>query len=97
MPVPMEYELPNPPTDGITSAQFAPAAGSSMLLVSSWDNQVRLYNVAAAEEAFRCSYSHGNAVLDCCFSDPTHAFSGGLSRSLVAYDFISNQKTTLGV
>ena len=96
MPVPLEYELPNAPTDGISCVQFAPAAGSSLLLVSSWDNQVRLYNVAASENAFRCSYSQTNAVLDCCFSDHNHAFSGGLDRSLVAYDFITQQQATLG-
>ncbi len=96
MPLPVEYDLPNPPTDGITSVQFAPAAGSPLLLASSWDNQVRLYNVAAGEKSFRCSYAHANAVLDCCFSDPNHAFSGGLDRSLVAYDFMTQQQMTLG-
>ena len=96
MPVPVEYDLPNAPTDGITSVQFAPAAGSPMLLASSWDSHVRLYNVAAGEKAFCCLYTHTGPVLDCCFSDPNHAFSGGLDRSLIAYDFMTQQQTTLG-
>ena len=96
MPLSVEYELPNPPTDGITSVCFAPAAGSTLLLASSWDKGVRLYNVSAGDSAHRCSYYHQGSVLDCCFSDPTHAFSAGLDRSLVAYDFNSQQQSTLG-
>ena len=96
MPLTVEYDLPNPPTDGITNVQFARAAGSSLLLASSWDAHVRLYNVSSGENAYKCSYQHSNAVLDCCFSDPNHAFSGGLDRSLVAFDFNTQQKMTLG-
>lgn len=97
MPLAVEFELPNCPTDGISSVKFAPAAGSSLLLTSSWDSRVRLYNVAARDNPLRSTYSHSNAVLDCCFSDSNHAFSGGLDRSLVAYDFVSQQQTTLGM
>ncbi len=32
---PQEFELTNPPSDGITNVTFCP--GTSLLLVSSWD------------------------------------------------------------
>lgn len=97
MPLKMEYELPSPPADGISNITFAPAAGSPLLLVSSWDRGVRLYDAAAGDSAQRCSYFHINAVLDCCFSDLNHAFSGGLDRSLVMFDFTTQKQITLGI
>jgi cell cycle arrest protein BUB3 len=92
----VEYELPDAPTDGISSVTFAPAAGSPLLLASSWDKRVRLYDVTVGDNAIRSSYAHNNAVLDCCFSDLNHSFSGGLDTVLTSYDFTAQKKTTLG-
>jgi len=39
----LEHELTSPPTDGITNVVFA--NHSDLLLVSSWDKGVRLYDV----------------------------------------------------
>ena len=45
MPLKLEFELEQPPGDGITSVEFCPAPGSPLLLCSSWDCGLRLYNV----------------------------------------------------
>lgn len=102
MPLKMEFELPNPPTDGITNVTFSPVPGSSHLLVSSWDKSVRLYDttIAASESASGAqlvSYSHSNAVLDCIFSDESHTFSAGLDRTLQTYDLTAQKQSTLGL
>ena len=36
------------------------------------------------------------AVLDCCFADPGHSFSGGLDRVLLHSDLNTQQQTNLG-
>ncbi len=46
MPLKLEFELNHLPEDGITNVVFSPMANSPHLLVSSWDNSVRLYDVA---------------------------------------------------
>lgn len=35
-------------------------------------------------------------MLDCCFADSSHAFSGGLDRSLLHSDLTTQQSTNLG-
>ena len=92
----VEYELSSPPSDGITSVVFAPSPGSPLLLVSSWDKNVYLYNVTKDADSPRSTYSHSRAVLDCCFPELTRAFSGGLDGSLVTFDFNAQQSTVLG-
>jgi len=90
----VEYQLNQPPTDGITSVQFGPSASSQFLLVSSWDCFVRLYDVN--QNSFRITYKHTGPVLDCCFFDTAHAYSGGLDRVLKVYDFNTQQETIVG-
>ena len=44
-----DTELVQPPTDGITALHWSPAAtGGNHLLVTSWDNYVRLYQIQAS-------------------------------------------------
>lgn len=61
---PSEFQLKNPPTDGITAVKFGPNS-SQFLLTSSWDTSVRLYDVVANH--LRMKYNHPAPVLDCCF------------------------------
>ena len=61
---PNEFQLKNPPTDGITAAKFGPNS-SQFLLCSSWDTSVRLYDVISNH--LRMKYNHPAPVLDCCF------------------------------
>ena len=61
---PQEFKLDNPPGDGISAVKFGPSS-SQFLLVSSWDESVRLYDVVGNN--MRLKYNHAAAVLDCCF------------------------------
>lgn len=59
-----EYKLNSPPTDAISSVRFGPTS-SQFLLVSSWDCNVRLYDIQANN--VRIKYEHEQPVLDVCF------------------------------
>jgi len=61
-------ELSSPPSDGVTSVNFSRSGAQKtqdLLLVSSWDQGVRLYSVGT--NTLRYSYDHGAAALDACF------------------------------
>ena len=112
MPLKVEFELEKAPEDGITCVEFCPAPASPLLLCSSWDCGLRLYDVqnnqlkAKIQHPVRpsivaqCSVPSPPffqfAVLDCCFSDPSHAFSGGLDRRLLHSDLATQQSSSLG-
>lgn len=86
--------LPAPPTDGITRVCFADDA-PELLLASSWDKGVRLYDVNSMTA--KTSYHHQAAVLDCAFGNTSGvAFSGGLDQSVRRQDLETRQPTTLG-
>ncbi|ELU09330.1 hypothetical protein CAPTEDRAFT_21337 [Capitella teleta] len=91
--LPNESKLNNPPDDGISALKFGPGS-SQFLLVSSWDCTVRLFDVST--NFMRMKYNHSAAVLDCCFQDNVHAYSGGLDKTLKAYDFNTNSETQVG-
>jgi cell cycle arrest protein BUB3 len=74
----LEYELQNPPQDGITTVIFSPHRAD--LLVSSWDSSVRLYDVAS--NRLKHQYTHSGAVLDCCFKSDHECFSASLDRTI---------------
>lgn len=90
---PNEFKLQNAPEDGISAIKFGPTS-SQFLLVSSWDCTVRLYDVMANK--LRIKHVHNAPVLDCCFTDSAHSYSGGLDKNLKMFDFNSNQETHVG-
>jgi len=90
---PNEFKLSNMPNDGISSVKFGPHS-KQFLLVSSWDQAVRLYDIVADNMRFK--YSHSAPVLDCCFFDAVHCFSGGLDAKLKMYDFNSSTDQVVG-
>lgn len=90
---PNEVKLSNPPLDGISSVKFGPNS-SQFLLVSSWDCFVRLYDVTA--NSLRTRYSHNQPVLDCCFHDAVHVYSGGLDSTLKMFDLNSGSEVIVG-
>lgn len=94
MPLKLEFELNQPPGDGITNVVFSNVPSSNKLLTSSWDNTVRLYDVA--QNSLLHMHSHSSAVLDCCFMDASKSFSGGLDRTLKEYDFNAQSESILG-
>jgi len=91
----MTTKLPLPPTDCISRLRFAPGVGSTQLLVSSWDAQVRLYDFQT--ERMVGAHKQSLAVLDCCFmGDPSKAVSVGLEKRVVMWDFQTSRETQLG-
>ncbi|XP_076461955.1 mitotic checkpoint protein BUB3-like [Babylonia areolata] len=88
-----EFKLNNPPGDGVSAVKFGPTS-SQFLLVSSWDDSVRLYDVVAND--MRLKYQHMAPVLDCCFQDAVHSYSGGLDRVLKCFDFNTSTERIVG-
>ncbi|KAJ1647101.1 mitotic spindle checkpoint protein Bub3 [Coemansia erecta] len=78
-----QYQLLQPPTDGISRVRFHPK-DEHKLLASSWDKQVRLYDVQK-NELLAAHQGHHAAVLDIAFS-ANCSFSGGLDRRLLYWD-----------
>jgi cell cycle arrest protein BUB3 len=78
-------ELAFPPDDGITSLNFSKGQKTQdLLVVSSWDQQVRVYSVST--NTLRYSYNHGAPALDCCFLDnDSQVVSAGLDKCLKKY------------
>ncbi|KAI9244892.1 WD40-repeat-containing domain protein [Sporodiniella umbellata] len=88
-----QYQLSNPPQDGITNITFSPD-DSKNLLVSSWDKTLRLYNTNTRQLSLKIQTE--SPLLDCCFGPNTAAFSGGLDRKVNMYDLTTQTKTTIG-
>eukprot|EP00833_Pecoramyces_ruminatium_P012964 jgi/Orpsp1_1/1186996/evm.model.d7180000054729.1 len=88
-----QYELSDPPSDGISTVKFS-YSNPSLLLVSSWDKTVRLYDVT--RNKMKLKYSHDASVLDCCFYNDDQGYSGGLDRKIKITDFNTGKESVLG-
>eukprot|EP00887_Chlorella_sp_A99_P005513 scaffold1.g5513.t1 len=84
--------LSDPPTDGITGLGFC--GDTSLLLASSWDGTVRIYDAAA--DRLNGTFVHGAPVLDATFEGEGVIYSGGLDGTVKRYDFFAGQETLLG-
>ncbi|KAK1415971.1 hypothetical protein QVD17_31759 [Tagetes erecta] len=73
----------NPIQDAISRIRFAPA--SNKLLISSWDTNLRLYDVDQSRLVFEASGEA--ALLDCCFQGKAAAYSAGSDFSITRYNF----------
>lgn len=99
MSTPSEVQLAQPPQDGISAVTFglADAASDNLLLVSSWDATVRLYDARA--NTLLGSYMHDGAVLDCALragggsSGEAVGFSGALDGTVRTFDFRKSTAT----
>eukprot|EP00762_Andalucia_godoyi_P004162 ANDGO_06377.mRNA.1 Mitotic checkpoint protein BUB3.1 len=93
-----QFELPSAPTDGITALSFPEFVDSSILAVSSWDSQVRLYNCGSRtlEHAFQCR----GPMMDVSFMDDEHKLiAGGLDKTVRMFDLnrtASSKSSKLG-
>lgn len=87
-----EIVLQQPPSDGITRVRFV--NDSHMLLVSSWDGTVRLYDTQ--QNVFKEQYIHRAGVLDCTSSGRSHAYSGGMDRRVVMHEWTTQTDILLG-
>ena len=87
----MEFEINDPPTDGITSLSFCPfsnsndAAYPSHLLATSWDSSAYIYDCGLNLTLGK--FPVGAAVLDGCFSKRERGISyvAGLNRQIHRY------------
>ncbi|KAG6491143.1 hypothetical protein ZIOFF_052475 [Zingiber officinale] len=85
-------ELSQPPSDGISNLRFS--SHSDLLLVSSWDRTIRLYDVG--ENTLKAEFVHAGPVLDCCFHDDSSGFSAGADHSVRRHVFGSGKEDILG-
>ncbi|KAJ3339832.1 mitotic spindle checkpoint protein Bub3 [Gonapodya sp. JEL0774] len=88
-----EFELSEPPSDGISAVVFSPT-DPALLLSASWDKSVRLHDVNS--NVLRQRYPHKAAVLDVCFGEEGHAISGGLDKRVKLIDLNTGSETVLG-
>lgn len=88
---PQEYELIPAVSDGVTQLRISE---NRYLLVSSWDTKVRIYDLLA--NVLKTSYQHKAGVLDCCFSDKYHVYSGGIDKTIKLFEVNSSVEQTIG-
>lgn len=74
-----DVALSDPPTDSISDIAFSPAPnGPDFLAVASWDNKVRIYEIAGnGQSQGKHIYEHSQPVLNCDFSKVTTAHTAG--------------------
>ena len=89
-----EIEIRDSPTDGISAVKFGHFS-DTLLIVSSWDSSVYLYD--AVENVSKAKFPFDSALLDCCFGySSTLAFTGGLSRRVIELELNTVQSRVLG-
>ncbi|KAL9644203.1 hypothetical protein ABK040_005664 [Willaertia magna] len=90
-----EFQLSDPPTDGISHLQFSNQS-PNLLVVTSWDTSVRIYNIK--ENKLIQKYHHSSSVLCATFSlDDKYILSGGIDCTLIKYNLQTNEQTTIGI
>lgn len=88
-----ELKLSNAPEDLISSLKFSPT-NPQLLLVSSWDSHVRLYNIA--EDDVKVNHKLEAPLLDCCFMDASNIISGGLDKKLTLFNCVNEKDMIVG-
>lgn len=96
-----EFDAPAPPTEPVSALDFIKDAASphvAHLLVASWDNFVRLYDLSScAEGADKVrvlqSFEHPAAVLDVCWLTDSMAASACLDQRVRLYVLRGNMNS----
>jgi len=95
-----DVALSNPPEDSISDIAFSQAQNQAndFLAVASWDNKVRLYEIAqTGESQGRLAYNHNGPVFNVDFSkDGTKVVSGGADNEVKVCDLASQQNAAIG-
>ncbi|KAF9429745.1 hypothetical protein BGZ94_009644 [Podila epigama] len=88
-----DMEVQHPPTDGISGLQFSTKA--NFLAASSWDNNVRIYEIMPnGTSAPKAMYSHSAPALCCAWSkDGSKLASGGADKIGQLFDIATGQST----
>eukprot|EP01066_Platyproteum_vivax_P000295 Platyproteum_vivax@DN10336_c0_g1_i1.p1 len=89
--------LQQPPEDSISRLRYSTAADKSLLVVSSWDSKVRVYNLANPQQPVMAVQEASHPVLDCTFgADSNTVLSGGLSQEVTSFDVETGTAFPLG-
>ncbi|XP_051122097.1 mitotic checkpoint protein BUB3.3 [Andrographis paniculata] len=83
-----------PIQDAISRIRFA--SRSNNLLISSWDSNLRLYDVDKSELRLEAP-SGGAALLDCCFGSESMAISANSDGSITRYDMHLGESKAIGI
>ncbi|PFH53184.1 hypothetical protein AMATHDRAFT_55645 [Amanita thiersii Skay4041] len=88
-----DVEVPEPPTDSISSLAFSSQA--DYLAVGSWDNSVRIYEVGTGGQTQgKAMYQHNGPVLSVCWNkEGNKVFSGGADNAGRMFDITTGQST----
>ena len=79
-----QFEVSQPPSDVISAVVFAPD-NTNRLLVSSWDRNIYLYEIAEGTEdaTLLNKFEHRAPVLDVCFgANGNETYTAGLDNSV---------------
>lgn len=89
-----EFEIYDPPTDGISALQFS-RWDTHRLLATSWDSSVYIYDCSGNVAVNK--FSVGAALLDGCFSarDRNIAYAAGLGRQIHRYKRVLAERARL--
>ncbi|KAJ3495703.1 hypothetical protein NLG97_g3204 [Lecanicillium saksenae] len=89
-----QVELSPPPGDAVSAVVFAPES-STKLLVSSWDKNVYLYDLAngANDAKLTNTYEHRAPVLDVCFgASDDEAYTAGMDWAVNRINLATGEK-----
>ncbi|KAB5523906.1 WD40-repeat-containing domain protein [Coniochaeta sp. 2T2.1] len=94
-----QFEVSQPPTDAVSAISFAPHS-PTRFLVSSWDKNVYLYNIATSEDEHTASllstFPHQAPVLDVCFgATDDEAYTAGMDWTVCSLDLTNNNQSVL--
>eukprot|EP01137_Pigoraptor_chileana_P006248 Opistho-2@50395 len=93
-----DVEVANAPADGISCLKFSPVANH--LVATSWDNQVRCWEINAATGASvpKAAITHDAPVLSASWhSDGSKVFTGGCDKLVKMWDLPTNQQMQVAV
>ncbi|GAV76384.1 WD40 domain-containing protein, partial [Cephalotus follicularis] len=85
-------ELEKPIEEAVSRIRFAPK--SNHLLISSWDSNLRLYDVDSS--ALRLEATSEAALLDCCYQNGEVALTAASDGFIRRYDLHSGNNETIG-
>lgn len=90
-----DFELGPACTDGVSDLSFSPAA--DYIAASSWDNQVRIWEVLSNNTAVgKAAITHDAPSLCCTWSkDGTKVFSGGADKTIRMLDVTTGTTTPI--
>ncbi|CAI8043404.1 mRNA export factor [Geodia barretti] len=92
-----DIAVTQPPNDSISKLAFSPTA--NYLIASSWDNNVRCWEVQEnGQSEAKAEQNHSAPVLDCCWHvDGTKVFTASCDKTCKVWDLQTNQATPVAI